>query len=223
MDSVNNMDHFDWQQQLRSGIYSHYRHAHRRAIIGITANYSEGTCKILDYYYKAVVAAGGTPVLIPPVKDQQVIANTLQHIDALILSGGADYNPLYAGEQPEKTLGGINDERDLPELWITRMAYHRQLPILGICRGIQTLVMALDGEAQWEAIKNMDMEKVIVLAKGAKFVFKIAKVAIKIMLVLDKLHIIDLSQYKQMIVDFIADAIKGIVPPVEPEAGAAVA
>lgn len=148
MDSVNNMDHFDWQQQLRSGIYSHYRHAHRRAIIGITANYSEGTCKILDYYYKAVVAAGGTPVLIPPVKDQQVIANTLQHIDALILSGGADYNPLYAGEQPEKTLGGINDERDLPELWITRMAYHRQLPILGICRGIQTMAMALGGRVK---------------------------------------------------------------------------
>ena len=88
--------------------------------------------------------------------------------------------------------------------------------------------MALDGDAQWEAIQNMDMNKVIILAKGAKYVLKIAKVAIKIILVLDKLHIIDLSQYKQMIVDFIADAIKGIVPPaeetpVEPEAGAAVA
>lgn len=142
------MNHFDWKQQLRSGIYGHYRHANRRAIIGITANYSERTCKILDYYYKAVVAAGGTPVLVPPVANQQVIANTLDHIDALILSGGADYNPLYAGEEPERGLGGINSERDLPELWLTRMAYHRQLPILGICRGIQTMAMALDGRVK---------------------------------------------------------------------------
>ena len=74
---------------------------------------------------------------------------------------------------------------------------------------------ALEGEQQWEAIQNMDMNKVIVLAKAAKFVLKIAKVAMKLIMVLDKLQIIDLSQYKQMIVDFIADAIKGINVPGE--------
>lgn len=74
---------------------------------------------------------------------------------------------------------------------------------------------ALDGEAQWEAIQNMDMNKVIMLAKAAKFVFKIAKVAMKLIMVLDKLHIIDLSEYKQMIVDFIADAIKDINVPAD--------
>lgn len=74
---------------------------------------------------------------------------------------------------------------------------------------------ALDGDAQWAAIQNMDMNKVITLAKAAKIVLKIAKVAIKLISVLDKLQIIDLSEYKQMIVNLIVDAVKGAVPPAE--------
>jgi len=120
--------------------------AQHRPIIGITGNYGELTCKLGEGYYKQVVAAGGVPVIIPPVADAAVLANTLDHIDALLLSGGADINPLYQGEEPVPGLGGINSERDLPELLITRMAYNRQLPILGICRGIQTLVTALGGK-----------------------------------------------------------------------------
>ena len=120
--------------------------AQHRPVIGITGNYGELTCKLGEGYYKQVVAAGGVPVIVPPVADKAVLANTLDRIDALLLSGGADINPLYQGEEPERGLGGINSERDLPELLITRMAYNRQLPILGICRGIQTLVTALGGK-----------------------------------------------------------------------------
>jgi microsomal dipeptidase-like Zn-dependent dipeptidase/gamma-glutamyl-gamma-aminobutyrate hydrolase PuuD len=75
-----------------------------------------------------------------------VIINTLEHIDALILSGGADINPLWVGEEPSTKLHGINQERDLPELLIARLAYNRQIPMLGICRGIQTLAAALGGK-----------------------------------------------------------------------------
>ena len=53
---------------------------------------------------------------------------------------------MYADEEPQSKLGGINSERDLPELLITQLAYNRQIPILGICRGIQTLAMALGGK-----------------------------------------------------------------------------
>ena len=120
--------------------------AQHRPVIGITGNYGELTCKLGEGYYKQVVAAGGVPVIVPPVADKAVLENTLDRIDALLLSGGADINPLYQGEEPEMGLGGINSERDLPELLITRMAYNRQLPILGICRGIQTLVTALGGK-----------------------------------------------------------------------------
>ena len=127
-------------------IYSRYPEADKRPIIGITANYTDGDATLRDRYYKQVVAAGGVPVIIPPVADSNVIINTLDGIDGLLLTGGGDYNPLWAGEQPSPLLHSINAERDLPELLITRLAYNRQIPMLGICRGIQTLAMALDGE-----------------------------------------------------------------------------
>jgi microsomal dipeptidase-like Zn-dependent dipeptidase/gamma-glutamyl-gamma-aminobutyrate hydrolase PuuD len=71
---------------------------------------------------------------------------TLDHLDGLLLSGGGDINPLYSGEEPQPQLGAINSERDLAELLIARLAFNRQLPILGICRGIQTLAVALGGK-----------------------------------------------------------------------------
>ena len=136
---------FNWQSQLAT-IYASFPEAQRRPIIGITGNYDEHTCKLADGYYRSVQKAGGVPVIIPPLSDTDSIINTLEHIDGLLLSGGADYNPLYANEEPIPALHGINSERDLPELLITRLAYNRQIPILGICRGIQTLAMALGGK-----------------------------------------------------------------------------
>ena len=139
------MSRFDLQSYL-DDVYAQYPEADTRPIIGITGNYEDLTCKLGRGYYQSVVAAGGVPVVIPPVADKHVIINTLEHIDALILSGGGDINPLWAGEEPSPKLHGINQERDLPELLIARLAYNRQIPMLGICRGIQTLATALGGK-----------------------------------------------------------------------------
>ena len=136
---------FDWQSVLTNGPYALFPEAQRKPIIGITGNYGELTCKIAEGYYKSVWRSGGVPVIIPPIGDTDVIINTLEQIDALVLSGGGDYDPHYCGEEPSPKLGTINTERDLPELLITQLAYNRQIPILGICRGIQTLAMALGG------------------------------------------------------------------------------
>lgn len=92
-----------------------------------------------------MVRAGGIPVIIPPVDDKDVIVNTLDHIDALLLTGGGDHNPLWFGQEPSPLLHSINATRDLPELLITRLAFNRQIPMLGICRGLQTLALALGG------------------------------------------------------------------------------
>ena len=148
---------FDWQSQLTAA-YNAFPEAQRRPIIGITGNYDEQTCKLAETYYKSVQKAGGVPVIIPPLDDTDSIINTLEHIDGLLLSGCSDYNPLYAGEEPQPWLKGINGERDLPELLITRLAYNRQLPMLGICRGIQTLAMALGGKVRQD-INNVSTIK----------------------------------------------------------------
>ena len=139
------MEHsFDLQGCL-DAIYARYPEAPCQPVIGITGNYTEQACKLAEGYYKSVVAAGGVPVIIPPVSDPDVILNSLGRLDGLILSGGGDHNPLWVGEQPSPKLGDVCGERDLPELLITQLAYNRQLPILGICRGIQTLAVALGG------------------------------------------------------------------------------
>ena len=139
------MKNFDLQAHLNE-VYATFPATGRRPVIGITGNYEDLTCKLGKGYYQSVIRAGGVPVVIPPSADKEVLMNTLDHIDALILSGGGDINPLYAGEEPIPGLHGINQERDLPELLITRLAYNRQLPMLGICRGIQTLAVALGGK-----------------------------------------------------------------------------
>ena len=143
------MNRFSIQQQV-DRLYEG-SNEQRRPIIGITANYGEQTAKLAEGYYKQVQHAGGTPLIIPPLSDESSIIETLERIDALLLSGGADINPLFMGEEPQPCLGGINAERDLPELLITRLALNRQLPVLGICRGIQTLAVALGGKV-WQDI-----------------------------------------------------------------------
>ncbi len=127
-------------------IYKTFPEANHQPIIGITANYADGDACLRDKYYQQVVDAGGTPVIIPPIAEKEAIVNTLDHLDGLLLTGGGDINPLWTGEEPSPQLHGINATRDLPELLITRLAYNRQIPILGICRGIQTLAVALDGK-----------------------------------------------------------------------------
>ena len=139
------MSRFELQSHL-DDVYAHFPEAEKRPVIGITGNYEDLTCKLGRGYYQSVVAAGGVPVVIPPVADKHVVINTLEHVDALILSGGGDINPLWAGEEPSPKLHGINQERDLPELLIARLAYNRQIPMLGICRGIQTLATAFGGK-----------------------------------------------------------------------------
>lgn len=139
MQDFNLLSHLD-------NIYATFPEADHRPMIGLTGNCADIDVTIRNYYHKQIVAAGGVPVIIPPVADKDVIINTLERLDAIILTGGADYNPLWAGEEPSAKLHHINAQRDLPELLITRLAYNRNIPMLGICRGIQTLAMALDGK-----------------------------------------------------------------------------
>ena len=139
------MSRFDLQYYL-DNVYSRFPEAEYQPVIGITGNFEDITCKLSQGYFQSVVAAGGVPMIIPPVEDANTLVNTLDRIDALILSGGGDINPLFGGDEPSPRLRGINQKRDLPELMITRLAYNRQIPILGICRGIQTLAIALGGK-----------------------------------------------------------------------------
>ena len=120
-----------------------YKH---RSIIGITGNYDSGKCTLLEGYYRSVLEAGGTPLIVPSFDDTDAMVSVLDNVDALILSGGGDINPLYLGEEPIPELSSINPARDWQELMLVRLAANRQIPILGICRGIQVMTAALGGK-----------------------------------------------------------------------------
>ena len=129
-----------------AALHSSFPSYKRRPIIGITGNYDAGKCTLLEGYYRSVLEAGGTPLIIPPFDDTDAMASLLDRVDALIFSGGGDINPLYLGEEPQRQLGGINPARDWHELMLLRLAANRQLPILGICRGLQVMTTALGGQ-----------------------------------------------------------------------------
>ena len=122
----------------------------KRPVIGITGNYNDQTCTLAEGYYQSVLKAGGIPVIIPPRymeegDDCSDLTGVLENIDGIVFSGGGDPNPLLFGEEPVKELHSITPERDLQELKLVRLAYNRQIPMLGICKGIQMINAALGG------------------------------------------------------------------------------
>ena len=137
-----------------AALHSSFPTYKRHPIIGITGNYDTGKCTLLEGYYRSVLEAGGTPLIIPPCEDTDAMVSLLDSVDALILSGGGDINPLYLGEEPLRELGGINPTRDWHELMLVRLAANRQIPILGICRGLQVMTAALGGKLYQDIYKE---------------------------------------------------------------------
>ena len=98
------MNNFDFQTDYES-LVSHYPNHTARPVIGISGNYTEGNTTLAEGYYKSIEQAGGIPVIIPPTDNRVLLTALLDRIDGLLLSGGADVNPLYCNEEPQKALG----------------------------------------------------------------------------------------------------------------------
>ena len=114
--------------------------------IGITGNFGEKGCELAQGYYLSVLKAGGTPIVIPPHNDEKALLTLLDDLDGILFSGGGDINPLLLGEEPLPQLHSVCPQRDEGELFLAREAFRRQIPMLGICRGIQVMAAALGGK-----------------------------------------------------------------------------
>jgi len=121
-----------------------------RPVIGITTYVEPATwgvwhdlptALIPQDYVAAVTAAGGRAVLLPP---DDLDADVLEVLDGLVLSGGADLDPELYGATPEP-LTVTRPERDSAELLLARAALDRDMPVLGVCRGMQLLTVAAGG------------------------------------------------------------------------------
>lgn len=93
-------------------------------------------------YAEQVTAAGGTPVLLPPLPG---IEAAVARLDALVLTGGGDIDPAAYGAPPHPRTGRVSSGRDRAELSLLAAALAAGLPVLGICRGLQLLNIAQGG------------------------------------------------------------------------------
>lgn len=96
-------------------------------------------------YIDAVVAAGGAPFLVPSLDDETALRALYDRIDGLLLAGGGDIAPQHYGEPPTPELGVVDPLRDQTELPLVRWAVAEGKPVLGICRGVQMMNVALGG------------------------------------------------------------------------------
>jgi putative glutamine amidotransferase len=96
-------------------------------------------------YVRAVVRAGGSPLLVPP---GAAVEETLDAVDGMIFSGGSDLDPELYGADAHAETSGVVRERDDFELALMQAALARDLPVLAICRGSQVLNVALGGELE---------------------------------------------------------------------------
>ena len=122
-----------------------------RPLIGITCYVERAswgvwdtTAALVPYgYVQQVEAAGGRAVLVPPSAADP--AEVLRVLDGLILAGGADVDPARYGQEPHEATTGLRPDRDEGELVLLDAALHRDVPVLGICRGMQLMTVHAGG------------------------------------------------------------------------------
>lgn len=123
-----------------------------RPLIGLTTSLIHGAESgamdrfgVTSLYCRAVVAAGGSPILIPGLGAAEAVEAIFPHLDGILFTGGVDIHPHRYGQEIHPGCGEIDEDRDATELALAALARQSQIPVLGICRGIQLINVAWGG------------------------------------------------------------------------------
>jgi len=111
-----------------------------RPLIGINLDFEETPRPrsfVRDTYYDAVFAAGGLPVLLPPIADEAAVTALLGRLDGLVLTGGDDLDPCHWGEEKHQSCKLLPRRRESFDLLLGRLALAKSIPLLAICCGTQ--------------------------------------------------------------------------------------
>jgi putative glutamine amidotransferase len=125
-----------------------------RPVIGICASLVRARWSIWDQsaallpygYIEAIQRAAGLALMIPPdPRLEEIPDDALDVIDGLILAGGHDIDPAAYGAAAHPATNSVVPERDRVEIALVQRAIERDMPVLGICRGMQVMNVALGG------------------------------------------------------------------------------
>lgn len=127
----------------------------RTRIVGLSTSGSSksGTYKLSAQYATSIAAAGGVPVILPPISDEEKIDVLVDVCDGILLTGGVDVSPTLYGEEKLDVCGESSEERDSFELALLNIALTKNKPVLCICRGVQLLNVAMGGSL-WQDIPS---------------------------------------------------------------------
>lgn len=133
----------------------------RKPIIGITSSVLDIEIKgevnpcvqVNHQYVKAIIEVGGTPVVIP-VGNEDIAKDILNICDGVVFSSGEDVHPSFYNEAPTEDLKQLNIARDDMEINLVKLAVEKKIPIIGTCRGLGVINVALGGTMKQDIEKS---------------------------------------------------------------------
>lgn len=166
-----------------------------------------------ENYTKAVQAAGGLAMMLPP--HQSDIPALLDRLDGVIITGGGDVDPTRYGQERHAKTEEVDDERDAFEIAVIEEAIRRDMPILGICRGLQILNVALGGTLHQdvddlvpdshqhkqhdEKVEHTETYQTATLTPGANFLRDIVKI-----------EAIEINTFHHQCLDRVSDSLQTV-------------
>ena len=139
-------------------------------LIGITPQYEieRERAWIRSSYTGAVIRAGGIPVILDQYQDNETIKALLPRLDGVLFTGGVDINPKLYGEEIDEKCGEIADARDDFEVRLMEVVEQYEIPVFGICRGIQSLNVLCGGSLHQHRDNHQGVRHDVAITEGTR-------------------------------------------------------
>jgi putative glutamine amidotransferase len=146
-----------------------------RILVSCSYNSDEAATRTLVGYCDPVAAAGGLPLVAPLLGEPHLVDEALDTVSGVLLIGGPDYHPDAYGGRPQPAQQLMDRRRHDADLLLARATLRRDLPVLGICGGLQCLVIATGGAlvqdlpSDWpQAVPHQDARHAIACVPGSR-------------------------------------------------------
>ncbi len=119
-----------------------------------TSKYGYPILTITEAYTQALIRSGACPVMIPLGLSETVLQDLFPVLDGILFTGGGDVHPDQYGSQMHPLVGEVDRDRDRIEIFLLHECMRRQMPFLGICRGLQVINVALGGSLYEDVLEQ---------------------------------------------------------------------